>query len=425
MKRFLALSLMLTIPIGCNQSSQSSLSVAPTSLPPAKIADATMPAKLQSQESPEIRHTTVEEITDQSFNVDLKSWGKVHFVSAKRINGDGHIDLLLTLKDSEGNDLYTFPKPKLVESWDFYSVKAVSFKDLNQDRKKDIIVLADYITGRGSDGSVPFTVPTIYIQKDKEFLSDLDLDNSLFSSGKVTTVNDVVTYFTKKSEPVIAPLPTKTVPTIEEVNNQLCSRVLASNMTEDEIIQTYYDEYVKQKFNLSETGEDQMFGYIGGCFEQEMDKLIKNNGKMSAEVNAIYKALTESISHLFTIDYIRNGGGTMWGHNERRQIGLYKYYMNKYVKMKQEGYTAAPQKYDALANTLDSQMEKLKNQGVKGLEEFTEPQKGKEAEKDFDSEFLSLKAAVQNFKELTSEKDDACIFLLKHLMDRVGSSINE
>jgi succinate dehydrogenase flavin-adding protein (antitoxin of CptAB toxin-antitoxin module) len=109
---------------------------------------------------------------------------------------------------------------------------------------------------------------------------------------------------------------------IEEVNKQLCNKVLASDMTEDEIIHTYYTEYANQKFDLSEAGQDQMFANLGECFEQEMYKLIANNSELDSKVKTIYKTLAESITHLSTIDYIRNGGGTMWGHNGNRQIGL-------------------------------------------------------------------------------------------------------
>ncbi|MFC5468146.1 hypothetical protein ACFPPD_05390 [Cohnella suwonensis] len=191
----------------------------------------------------------------------------------------------------------------------------VSFKDIDQDGKKDVIVLADYLTGPGSEGNVPFTVPTVFIQKDKEFISDLDLDSSLYSSGDITMVSDVVAYFKKKT-------------TQEEVNIRLCRKVLAPNMEEGMIEETY-------------------------------------------------------------------GGGTMWGHNGNREIGFLKYYMNKYVKMKQKGAAASS------------------------------PKDVKEAEKEFDDELQGLNTEIQKFKKLTSEKDDAGLLLLNHLVDRVGSSVNE
>lgn len=425
MKRMVALCLLLLILSGCRESSQSSLSETTSSPSPTQLAEPTVQTITQSQESPSMRISKVEEITGQSFQVDLESWGKVRFVSAKSVNGDGTTDLQLTLKDLEGNQLYTFPNPKIVEGWDFYSVKAISFKDVNQDGKKDVIVLADYLTGIGSEGSVPFTVPMIYIQKGKEFLSDYNVDNSLSKSGKVNTIDDVVTYFNLKLQSTVTPTPVSAVQSIEEVNKRLCNYVLASNLTEDEIIHAYYTEYTNQKLDQSEAGQDQMFGYLGECFEQEMDKQLANHSELNSKVEKIYKTLGECIAQLSTIDYIRNGGGTMWGHNGNRELGLYKYYMNTYVKMKQKGPSATPGKYEQLANTLDSQMDKLKSQGVKGLEEFLEPKKVKEAEKDFETAFLRLKEVVQRFKELTAEKDEASLFLLQHVVDRVGYSINE
>ncbi|WP_139074693.1 hypothetical protein [Paenibacillus elgii] len=433
--RLVAICILLVVLTGCNPSGQQSQLNEPAkasdskSPPSGSVAPAPSAASpgAASQATPTNDGAPLEEIADQSFQVELESWGKVRFVSAKRANADGRKELVLSLKDAEGHTLYTFPQPKLTASWNFESVKAVSFKDVDGDGKKDVIVLADYVTGKGSRGSAAITAPSIFIQKDKSFVSDVEIDNRLNASGKISTVSDVVAFFKAKAKTDAAQTPTDTDSnaTLEKVNRSLCSRVAAYNMSEDEIVRTYEDEYAKNELDRSEHGQDEMYRYIGECFQQETDKLLANDSKLKTQTDAIHQTVNEAISELSSIDYTRNGGGTMWIHGGNRTIGLYGYRMNVYVKMKLSDPKSASKKYDALVEKLDSNLDKLKEQGVQGLEELMDTKRVKEAQEGFDSKFPKLNTALQKFKELTSDKDEASLYLLELLTKRVGASIDE
>lgn len=355
----------------------------------------------------------------------MESWGKVRFVSAEQVHPDGRADLILTLTDSQNSSLYSFPQPKLTEAWDFDAVQAVSFKDLDQDGKKDVIVLADYTTGIGAEGHIPFTAPMIFIQKNREFVSDYDLDNSLYATGKIRTISDVTAFFKKRGEPDQPPTPSEGAATEEEVNLQLCKKAQAPDMSEEEIVQAYYDEYEKREFNLSEAGQDQMFAVIGDCFQQQTDRLLAHHRELKTKADAIAEIVTDSILHLSEMDSIRNGGGTMWGHNGNREIGFYPYYLNRYVKMKLKGASAAAREYDKLAKTLDSRLEALKKQGVEGLEAFMDAEDVKETKKQYAEELSGLESDIRNFKKFTADKDDASLMLLHHLAERVGVSSDD
>ncbi|WP_276353088.1 hypothetical protein [Cohnella caldifontis] len=134
--------------------------------------------------------------------------------------------------------------------------------------------------------------------------------------------------------------------------------------------------------------------------------------------------LADAIGHLSTIDYIRNGGGTMWGHNGNREIGWYHYYVYRYVQMKLDGAATAPQAYDQLAEKLDARMAALKKQGAQGMDAFAEPEEIEKAAKDLEDEYAGLAADVQAFKKLTDEKDQACVLLLDRLTLRVADSVD-
>lgn len=425
--RRLALCLLFTILAGCsmsgregglNEPSKASESNTFPSGSAASVPQAAAP-EVPSQAAPEGALASVEEIADQSFQVELESWGKIRLVSAKRANADGRKELLLSLKDAEGHPLYTFPRPKLVASWSFESVKAVSFRDVDGDGKKDVIVLADYVTGQESGGSAAVTAPSLFVQKDKSFGSDVDIDSELYASGKITTVSDVMAYFQEKEETDAAQT------ALEKVNRNLCLRVAASGMSEDEIVRTYENEYAKHELDLSEHGQDEMYRYIGECFQQETDNLLAKNNKLKIRTDAIHQTVNEAISALSGIDSVLDGGGTMWIHDGIRTRGIYGYRMNVYANMKLDHPKPASKAYDELAEKLESDLRKLKEQGVKAGEELTDPQGVQEAEKDFDSRFSELNAALQKFIELTSDKDEASLYLMELLTKRVGASIHE
>lgn len=125
-------------------------------------------------------------IKDQSFMVNLNSWGNVRFVSGKLTAGN-HIPVVFYLTDKEGDILFNFDSslPYNVD------VKAVSFADLNKDGLKDIIIIVD-----SNDGVAP--VATVYLQKtDGLFTNDPNLDKKINNSGNNKSVKDVKDYLSQ------------------------------------------------------------------------------------------------------------------------------------------------------------------------------------------------------------------------------------
>jgi hypothetical protein len=129
-------------------------------------------------------------IENQTFTVNLNSWGNVKFVSGKLTSGS-HIPLVFYLTDEDGNILYTFDV-NLPYSID---IEAVSFKDLNKDGLKDIIIIASDTY----DGAPKTEIATVYFQNaDGSFKNDSNLDKEINSSGNNKTVTDVTNYVSNK-----------------------------------------------------------------------------------------------------------------------------------------------------------------------------------------------------------------------------------
>jgi len=127
-------------------------------------------------------------IENQSFMVNLNSWGYVKFVSGKGIGGN-HIPTLFYLTDKDGNVIYDF-SAQLPYSID---VKSVSFQDVNNDGLKDIIIICTDAYNVPAGSGQP--IATVYFQKnDGSFASNGALDQELNNSGNNKDIKTVINY---------------------------------------------------------------------------------------------------------------------------------------------------------------------------------------------------------------------------------------
>jgi hypothetical protein len=139
-------------------------------------------------------------IENQSFMVDLNSWGNVKFVSGKLTAGN-HIPVEFYLTNKDGDILYNFNAvlPYNVD------VKAVSFEDVNKDGLKDIIIIVEGKDGKGQGNDA---VATVYFQKaegsydenerDNAFENNPKLDQEINNSGNNKDIKTVKSYLAQK-----------------------------------------------------------------------------------------------------------------------------------------------------------------------------------------------------------------------------------
>lgn len=129
---------------------------------------------------------------DQSFWTELEGWGKVRFVSGEE-SVDGTYKLQLYLVD-DGTVIYKFPE-FYGNQWSMLDeLEAVSFQDVNMDGLKDILIIADYMTGVGPTGAEPFPVGSIYFQKGKEFHNIPELDDEILDEQKNESVEMILNF---------------------------------------------------------------------------------------------------------------------------------------------------------------------------------------------------------------------------------------
>ena len=170
---------------------------------------------------------------EHSFILELNSWGKVRFVSGK-FTSDDYVPVGFYLTDKDGDILYGF-EPTITYNVD---IKAVSFKDVNNDGRKDIIIIAAY-----SDDSE--YLATVYLQKpDGSFGNDPELDQEINDTGSNKDVKSVTNYLSQKetSDQLILLIENKAKDMIENPELQLISGYkLISVVTGDLNADSYSD----------------------------------------------------------------------------------------------------------------------------------------------------------------------------------------
>lgn len=118
---------------------------------------------------------------NQSFVVDLESYGKVKLISGLKREDSTEIAVFYLL---DGNNVVLYKLPPFYGNGKsrFIDIKAIAFNDVDRDGMKDVIIMANY-EGR--------TVSSIYFQKGKEFTNNITVDDMINASAP-KTIDDIL-----------------------------------------------------------------------------------------------------------------------------------------------------------------------------------------------------------------------------------------
>lgn len=199
MKKILTIAILFSLVVfsGCSNSHRNSSS--------GSVNNEKKPNSLEKNENNltssvykeknlnDLQKNGLEIIENQSFWVELEKWGRVKFISAQYPDG-GTFKLRFYLVNDRGKILYSLPDFPGNKFWFFFELRAISFKDVNKDGLTDVIVIANYTSGAGQEGAIPFPVASIYFQKDKEFVNISDLDEKINDAQKNEDINMVLKF---------------------------------------------------------------------------------------------------------------------------------------------------------------------------------------------------------------------------------------
>lgn len=109
-------------------------------------------------------------------------------------SGSNRVDYLLETDD--GKIITKLPDFYGNGYWSYWNTRGVAYEDLDGDGRKDIAILARYVTGIGPNGAEPFDVVGFYFNTDKGFERADNLDelaNSERYARQRDSVSGVVT----------------------------------------------------------------------------------------------------------------------------------------------------------------------------------------------------------------------------------------
>ena len=136
-----------------------------------------------------------EVFSDHSFTLDVPDLGNVAFVASRSSRPDGKPfgSLVMRLRFPDGEYQPLVPaNPGQEMPWNFWSLNAVAFEDVNGDGLgPDIVAIADYMTGAGPEAAQPFPVTTVQFREPSGFfIADAEVDEQLSSEG-ISTIAEV------------------------------------------------------------------------------------------------------------------------------------------------------------------------------------------------------------------------------------------
>lgn len=136
---------------------------------------------------------------EQSFDVELDSWGKVRFVSCRPNKADEFEDAYFYIVE-DNKVIYTLPyyySSNIRSNGVFADVTAVAFRDINEDSTDDIIIIITYNTGAGPQGMLPFSEARLFIADDKKFTLDRKLTDAINEGNVNMDITSITDYIEK------------------------------------------------------------------------------------------------------------------------------------------------------------------------------------------------------------------------------------
>ncbi len=139
--------------------------------------------------------------TSQSFLLNFGEFQNVFFISYET-DADGLFKCSFVLVKNNKITCY-FPEYYWSTIYSYSEIKAISFKDLNNDGFTDIIIMTDSMTGIAEDGAIPFPCASIYFSNKKgEYSSKEELDNELTEKlnkeKNFKTIKNIIEYLKTK-----------------------------------------------------------------------------------------------------------------------------------------------------------------------------------------------------------------------------------
>ncbi|WP_410768693.1 hypothetical protein [Fontibacillus sp. BL9] len=244
-------------------------------------------------------------IEDQSFETEMQPWGKITFLSGYYIE-NGVKQPVYHILNSDQTVTYTLP---VVETGNdtFTDIKAIAFKDMNADGKKDIQILSQYKSAESGDQA---TRAAVYFST-WEYYTVLPWYNDLLDdSGQNDTINNLVKEG-RRIQGQISPNADNT-----EIEQEI--KALASLICNGKLLHTGDLDYAALDASLlifsqnSPADEIRLVGLIGEYFADHREAALAGQEALANQVRQYEKLLSQIITDAEMFNEIKYEGGSMW-----------------------------------------------------------------------------------------------------------------
>ncbi|SDE86309.1 hypothetical protein SAMN04488542_1034 [Fontibacillus panacisegetis] len=283
-------------------------------------------------------------IEEQTFQAVLQPWGNVRFVSGY-LSEDKFKQPMYHIVDSEQKVLFTLPPDMNIKDLYFEGLKAVSFKDMNEDKMKDIIVIGEY--SKDSQGQNKGILVSVYFSSGEMYSSLPWYNDQLNNSGNNRSIQSVVAEGNKILKKIL-PSEDRREQTDENLD------VLSSFICTDKLLSTGDLDYgaISESvylFSYSTTfSESYLPSSVGACFAKNREELLVNKNTLKAQVEQYDQLMSDLSADINSYHYIETGGGTMWNIVNAYSYLQMEISLNQYA----QGKTSA-----SSSNHPDSQIE--------------------------------------------------------------------
>lgn len=133
----------------------------------------------------------------QSFDTSFENFGAVKFIVA--YHKSGKVAVFLAHKNK--NILYSTYNLEF-NNWSNIVIKAISFKDLNNDGLRDITIISKCATGAGLYGAAPFPIADVLFQNKSGFYKNKSITDILNKYDMNRTIDMVSSYVKDKKSKI-------------------------------------------------------------------------------------------------------------------------------------------------------------------------------------------------------------------------------
>ncbi|MDQ0086872.1 hypothetical protein J2T12_000266 [Paenibacillus anaericanus] len=269
-------------------------------------------------------------IEEQSFWVDMNSWGKVRFVSGYFMNNktpelhfyivSSNLVVLATLPDS-------YPNTHELES-----VQAISFKDMNGDGEKDIIIIGNYNTWDATNTVASATTEaSVYYYSWESFIQLPWYNDLLNDSGNNTSIAAIV----KEGDKILQQIQTPNATSKEEENeiDRLASLICNGKLLDaGDLGYADLSASLVVFFNSSTYSEVYITSLVGDYLAEDTVRTVSGDKALKVKSEKFDSLLVDIIGDVISYNYIESGGGTIWSFISSYAVLDAKFAVNKYVK---------------------------------------------------------------------------------------------